>query len=356
MEILKKIANNLFLIVTGKRRFGQSWNLMRYNLSGKGIRLAYKPIYLTILPIYRCNLSCKMCLTHSRELPDTKYRHKPFPNMSLEMFKDIVDTFKNSVAVGFMGNGEPLLHKDIFAMILYAKRNKMRTSLITNGLLLDRIVDEIVDSGLDEIAISINGHNADEFFRVTGVNRNCFDKIIENSSLLLRAKTQKKSNLRIGASIIIDRENIFKLQEMIDYSAGIGFDSLSFYTVLPLLKSVAEKVAPYKNVEIEDYLKNLSLPGKNKMLVRLPVLLARELKLRRCNDFFTCINVDGNGNVGGCNRQRFDLETNGKYYDDDVWNNRYFQEERAKFLLKDGPMEEPCEVCYANQMNEHEDL
>lgn len=343
-----KITREIRRIIQGKRKLIQSLNLLRYKLSKKAEILEYKPIYLTILPIYRCNLACKMCLTHSDELGEHPFRHRPFKDMDINMFKDIISRFRQAVAVGFMGNGEPLLLKDIFAMIDHASiQGKMYTSMITNGVLLDKFTDDILASRLDEICISINGHNRAEFSRMTGMKEECFDKILEASGKLIRERDSRKSKLKINASMIVDSTNILYLQDMVNFSAGLGFDTVSFYTILPLTEERAKRISLYDSKEIMETICNIRIP-MTKTSITLPVPLDGRSKNNICNDFFTCINIDGEGNVGGCNRQRFNIHDCGKYSDPDVWNNEYFRKERKKFLDPNLPLDEPCRVCFAN--------
>ncbi len=93
-----------------------------------------------------CNLDCTICLRRKLERPNR--------SLSLSDFKRILDPglFRY---VGLHGWGEPLLNRHIFEMIEHARSKGVITNLTTNGTLLADRIDEILDSGPDEIAFGI---------------------------------------------------------------------------------------------------------------------------------------------------------------------------------------------------------
>jgi hypothetical protein len=84
-----------------------------------------------------------------------KVNYFPMGYMDVKLFTDIIDQLPEGTEVDFHKDGEPLLHPHIGWMIAYAKGKGMYTHLVTNGLLLNKKKDEIVDSGLDLLTISI---------------------------------------------------------------------------------------------------------------------------------------------------------------------------------------------------------
>ena len=135
-------------ILSGKRTFGQALNYLKHRRhpQNRGT-VNYHPIRLGIFTSYTCNLHCDMCLTHSTKVPETSYKYQGAREMDFPTFKDIVDRFCNALHASFIGNGEPLLCKDLFKMIRYAReKRKMATSMFTNGLVLNQFVDDILDS------------------------------------------------------------------------------------------------------------------------------------------------------------------------------------------------------------------
>ena len=93
-----------------------------------------------------CNLDCAICLRKGLKRPNRF--------LSLDNFKRILDPglFRY---VGLHGWGEPLLNRQIFEMIKYARSKGVITNLTTNGTLIRDRTDEILGSGLEEIAFGI---------------------------------------------------------------------------------------------------------------------------------------------------------------------------------------------------------
>ncbi len=90
-----------------------------------------KPVHciLNVYPL--CIFKCKMCYIWQR---------KDVPMMSFEKIKEFIDMFaeftEQKADINFIG-GEPLLRKDIFDLIAVASKHGIRTSLCTNGYLVD---------------------------------------------------------------------------------------------------------------------------------------------------------------------------------------------------------------------------
>lgn len=101
-----------------------------------------------------CNLKCLMC--------DRENTGRPVANMSLDLFKRIANEAAEypgtSLYLQFLG--EPFLNPQIITMIRYAKGLGISfVSLTTNGMLLDRkgLDQSLVDSGIDEVNVSVDG-------------------------------------------------------------------------------------------------------------------------------------------------------------------------------------------------------
>ena len=114
------------------------------------------PLFLDIEATSVCNLKCPNCVQTTTDFK------KGF--MDFELFKKIIDEASDNGCYGCkfhtVGRGEPLLHKDIVKMVAYAKKKGLIDVYInTNGILLKSImIDNLLDAGIDMIAISIDGY------------------------------------------------------------------------------------------------------------------------------------------------------------------------------------------------------
>jgi hypothetical protein len=104
-----------------------------------------------------------------------KTNYFPMGYMDVGLYTDIIDQLPVGTEVDLHKDGEPLLHKDLPWMIGYAKGKGMFTHVATNGILLGRQKEKIVDSGLDLLTVSIIDHipfeSIDSFMEFKGIRK-----------------------------------------------------------------------------------------------------------------------------------------------------------------------------------------
>ncbi|MBT9151298.1 MAG: Coenzyme PQQ synthesis protein E [candidate division WS2 bacterium] len=338
--------------VKGKHTLGQMLNLFKYFCGKKKEVVNWEPIYISVFPTFRCNLTCDMCLTHSKKFKNP-FGQKPGKDVDFELFKQILNRYKNALAVNLIGNGESLLNKDFFRMIEYASNVKMYTFSGSNGILVGEYVEEIINSPLTGFIISINGHNSTEFNRMTGMPGKWFDTICDNTVELVRQRDLKKSKLEILVSIILDKENYKYLKDMIYFVEKLGVNRALFFQFLasPAPGFTAEERCLFSDDldVVEAFAQVKSLPPRIRRKVTLPPLLGRQMDNNKyCSVPSYNLSLDGDGNVGGCSCQLLDLSGNGKFFEEDAWNNAHFKELRKRFIDPEFPLLEPCRWCYNN--------
>ncbi|HBA26230.1 MAG TPA: hypothetical protein DCY98_02360 [Nitrospinae bacterium] len=347
---ISAIYKAFLALITRKRSIGQIVNYWLYKRSKfDSETVNYKPIRLGIFASFNCNLSCDMCLTHSKKIKNNPYKYQGSKEMDFETFKKIIKKFPHTTLLSFIGNGEPLLCKDLFKMMEYGHRHKMSISLFTNGVLIDKFAEKIVSSPIDEINISVNAHNRKNYSKITGISELTFDKIVNNVESLVKERNIKKLKLTISLSFIITHNNYKEIPEIIQFSENLGVDCISLNNIIPSdvpgLKK--EEAALNNRTEIIDYLKNLKVQS-GKMRVTLPNLLDGNLNNRLCRDFYTSMSIDGDGNIGGCERIMLNTTNNGKFWDKDVFNNEHFRELRRIFTQNTMSLPDACQYCYNN--------
>lgn len=340
------------LVITNERhlrRLGQIVNFLKYRLSKKSILLKYEPITLSIAVTDRCNLNCDMCHAHSKHIGNFEFKHSPTKDVDFNLFKNFVDKFNKALNITMIGSGEPLLNNDFYKMVEYGTRvMKMRVSTNTNGMLLDgETIKKLLRSKLNHITISMNGNNEVEFNRMTGMGRESFKKILENITSLVSEKRKLNSNITIGLNFIIDKENYKKIPLMIILGETLGVDSVNFINFLPTPFpgfTAKERCIQINDIYAINFIDSLK---KNKYKVRVVWPNPINLSGRKiCEEHFTKLRLDGDGNIGGCTIKLLNLEKNGKYYDKDVWNNEYFQRMRSIFIDTENDRRlEPCRIC-----------
>jgi MoaA/NifB/PqqE/SkfB family radical SAM enzyme len=143
-----------------------------------------EPVCLYLETTNRCNLLCTTC-------PRTFEDLEPPADMSWELFTAIVDQFPTIARVVLHGVGEPMMVRDLPRMIRYLKARGTCVLFNTNGTLLTRRKgQELIDSGLDELRVSLDAAETRSFALVRG--RDMFERIVRN----VRAFTAIQKELR----------------------------------------------------------------------------------------------------------------------------------------------------------------
>jgi len=204
--------------------------------------LLSKPTSLQIEPTTRCNLRCPIC-----QYP---VWDRSGMDLSLKDFKRIIDKIPFLISLNIQGIGEPLLHKDLFAMIEYCKKKKIIVGFITNGTLLtEKISQRIVDSGVDWIGISIDSTQKETYEKLrVGA---CFDTVLNNIKTLVKVRGSKQKP-RVLLHFTGTMENIHELPAIVILAKELGVDGVEAQEVQVWGKEYFEKKLSKKRlIDIE---------------------------------------------------------------------------------------------------------
>ena len=132
------------------------------------------PVCLYLEVTNRCNLLCETC-------PRTFETLEPPADMSWELFTRIVDQVPDVARVVLHGVGEPMLVKALPRMIRYLKDRGTYVLFNTNGTLMQpRRFQELIDTGLDELRVSLDAADRESYLKVRG--KDFFDRIVRDVS------------------------------------------------------------------------------------------------------------------------------------------------------------------------------
>ena len=105
----------------------------------------------------QCNLTCAHCRRlESNEATDT--------DMTTDQAKDMIDQLavvgaqQPMMPILVFSGGEPLVRKDLFELVTYARSKDLIVALATNGTLIDEAsAGKIKESGVARVSISLDG-------------------------------------------------------------------------------------------------------------------------------------------------------------------------------------------------------
>jgi len=183
----------------------------------------------------RCCLRCVMC-----DIP--KCACDESSELSTEEARGIISQIKEmGIRHLILSGGEPLLRKDLFELINFAKQaGIIWVDIITNGILIDdATAEKLVTSGLNHITVSLDGlKESNDWVRGSG----SFDKSSQAIDRLNFFK--KKLSLKgpsIGINFTILNKNIADIVKFVSFARDKKCNTVVFQPVLVSNVSMKER-------------------------------------------------------------------------------------------------------------------
>ncbi len=188
------------------------------------------PEFLTFILTYRCNLRCKHCFLYEAEfkkevLPPFSFRREQ--EMSLEEWQRLVDEvafFRPHIQ---LVGGEPFLRQDALALIRHIKRRGLTCAVNSNGYFTPDLAEELVDSGLDWLTLSVDGPQ--DAHTAMRLNPYSFDRVMETVAAVRAARErQGRKTPILSFNTVITNLTYTRLREMVEIGRDVGVDQLEF--------------------------------------------------------------------------------------------------------------------------------
>ena len=161
-----------------------------------------------------CNFKCYYC-NASQSIEDRMNDGILLKHMPFEDYKTCIDSIKRSggtKVLNLVGWGEPLLHPDIVNIVRYAKEASVAklVRIVSNGsLLTHEMSDALIDAGLDNIRISLQGTCQEDYRTTSGVHID-FEKFVENIEYYYNHRQQSRISLKIMDVALEGKEEEFQ--------------------------------------------------------------------------------------------------------------------------------------------------
>ena len=212
---------------------------------------------------YLCPLRCVYCSN-----PTDLAAHPE--RLSTE---DWLRVFREAAELGALqlnlSGGEPLLRKDLEALVAGAQKLDFFTNLITSGqpLVRDRLA-KLRDLGLSSVQVSIQDANAAESDRIAG--RESFAHKLEV------ARWVKELGLPLTVNMVLHRQNLDRTAELIALAESLGADRIELANTQYLAWALENRGALLPSREQLDTAREIAraarerLKGKVELLFVLP--------------------------------------------------------------------------------------
>lgn len=177
------------------------------------------PRSIYIEPTSRCNELCQQC-------PRTLLSREEDRDLTFDEFRRIVDQFPELERVVLHGLGEPLLNKELPGMIRYLKDRGVYVLFNSNGILLnEKRGRALIESGLDEYRLSMDGSSREMYAHVRGVD--AFDKIWRNvKAFIALQRSLDASKPAVSLWFTAMRENLPELPGLVNLATNAGIKEI----------------------------------------------------------------------------------------------------------------------------------
>ena len=339
-------------------------------------KLFFSPEFIILGVNNVCNLHCKMCDVGTQNL-ETNFAQNLLGshplNMPIELFKKIIDQTATSFPKAKIGYAftEPLVYPQLKESLVYANDKGLKTTITTNALNLKRKADDLIEGGLSELYISLDGLEETHNF-IRGHKRS-FQKAIEGIEYI----SQFKNAPEISIYCVITEWNYKELEAFVSYFNKLPIKHLGFMHQNYITKNIADAHnalygntyrATHSNIEETDFTKidtkRLSeeikkiktnnykfKPSFSPEIDDVEILnsyyFKPEIKLgKTCNDVFTNLMIKTDGSVIPAHGRCYNSSMGNIYKNtlEEIWNGEYYGNFR-KEIVKAGGLLPACSRC-----------
>ena len=163
----------------------------------------------------RCNSLCETCIL-------TFGGREPRKDLGWEESRRVVDQFPVLERVLLHGIGEPLLNRDLIRMIAHLKERGATVLFNSNVITLGpRLRRQLIESGLDELRVSLDATTPGTYARVRGVD--AYQKVVSNLEALDRARRDARAERpRVSLWFTGLKDNIEEIAGLVPLAVRVG--------------------------------------------------------------------------------------------------------------------------------------
>lgn len=283
------------------------------------------PLQITLNLSGRCNLNCIYCYA------------QPFSNKFIE-FNKVIEILEELRSLGVfvykIAGGEPLLHKDIFSILDYIIDSNLRTAILTNLAVDQKIVKTLGRKlhGAKALTIQVSLDSVDK--KINDLLRGKSDIVYKNIQYLIDL------GIDVQLASVVTKHNIDKIGDIIGHYYPY-IQKFHFMNLMPTKKLPQgggyEDNAPSRS-KLDDFwgnLENSDYMQEKKIVVTTDINrennVSQVLKYEGCAAGITFCDIDTNLDVLACNIARSDVLGNlhNRTFSD-VWNSPAAKDIRNK--------------------------
>ncbi len=186
--------------------------------------LAISPRSIQIECTTRCNLKCTMC--------EISYWSEKPADLQFDNIQQMVEHLPKLRRVDLTGIGEALMNPEFFKIIEFLKARGIYVTLNDNfTLITEKIARRIVELGVDQIFLSLDGATKDTYEQIRRGAK--FETVIANTRRLLAIKHQMNRKLpEVKINSVVSLTNYQELPTLVELAHEMGVGMVQFVNVI----------------------------------------------------------------------------------------------------------------------------
>jgi MoaA/NifB/PqqE/SkfB family radical SAM enzyme len=189
------------------------------------------PRHVTVFVNWACNLTCRECWMYGDSAGESTWLEEvKRENITLDMWNGLVDELAANVTekpyLTIMG-GEPLMHPNIIDLVREAKTRLPQCNLdmSTNATLLPRFATGLVEGGIDDVYVSVDGPTAEINNPIRG--RNSYERALVGLASLQEAGRRFGRTPHIALNFTVTGMNYTYLPDMVRLAERLGLSEIT---------------------------------------------------------------------------------------------------------------------------------
>lgn len=224
-----------------------------------------------------CNLSCFSCDTGTgdRSYISERIAASARPRLSLDEFRGIVRSLGRKVPEIYLCMMEPLLSPDAPDHVRVVAEEGLSSLMNTNGVLLAEKAAALVESGLHQLFVSLDGPSPEVNDPIRG--RGAFERVLAGIRAVAREKEARGSHWpEITVCPTISERNTAHLVALADLAVGLPIQGLAYQH----LWWVSQEIADAHNLRFPDYPVTAARTGSRPLEIDLGLLSGQIREVR----------------------------------------------------------------------------
>ncbi|MBI5154875.1 radical SAM protein [Candidatus Poribacteria bacterium] len=189
-------------------------------------RIHARPTHYDVAVSVVCNIKCPFCPRQTDKNEVVSGFLKPAE------FEPILPHLETSVRTGLYGLGEPFLNKSFFEFLEQAKARGTYCMTSSHGMSLKpEIIERVLDSGLDELCVSMDGATGRTFnFLRAGAD---FRTVVQNVTAFLRRRRERgQTTPRVHIACAVSKYNVWQMARLVRLAHRMGADRIAFSNLI----------------------------------------------------------------------------------------------------------------------------